>query len=69
MIEKVHMKIIKDVEGGYVGVGIEYPGIILSAKTIPQLKKDFKNCLPGYKKVLKKHKIKELKISVVTVSI
>ena len=68
MTEEAHMKIIKDKDGGYVGVGVEYPGIIISAKTITQLKKDFKNCLPGYKKACKKYKCRKeliVKVSVV----
>ena len=53
-MEKLHMT--QQYYDGYcVGQGVEYPGIIVSAKSDKELKKMFINALPGHKELLDKN--------------
>ena len=48
---KLHIK--KQSYDGYcVGQGVEYPGIVVSAKSDEELKKEFMGALPGHKELL-----------------
>ncbi len=65
VMEKLHMK--KQSYDGYcVGQGVEYPGIIVSAKSDKELKKMFIEALPGHKELLAKNAI-DVKISVIEI--
>ena len=64
-MEKLHMK--KQSYSGYcVGQGVEYPGIIVSAKSDKELKKMFREALPGHKQLLAKNAI-DVEISVIEI--
>ena len=42
-------------DGYYVGTGVEYPGIVISANTDEDLVKKFQKALPGHKEALKRY--------------
>ena len=42
-----------------VGVGVEYPGIIVSGKTDQEVITRFKEIIPSYERALKKYNIDE----------
>ncbi len=44
----------KSFDGYCVGQGVEYPGIIIHAKSDEELKKEFLKALPGHQKALTK---------------
>lgn len=56
--ETTHLKVMK-YEGEYTGIGIEYPGINVSAKTKKDLKKEFEKALTAYKIFMKASNIKK----------
>lgn len=64
-MEKLHIS--KQSFNGYcVGIGVEYPGIIVHAKSDDELIKEFEKALPGHLKALEKRKTKK-EISVLEV--
>lgn len=44
----------KSFDGYCVGQGVEYPGVIVHAKSDEELKSNFLKALPGHKKALEK---------------
>ena len=66
-METLHIR-KESFEGYHVGVGVEYPGIIVSAKSDKALKDEFLKALPGHKHALEKHGIKSDAISVMKIS-
>ena len=53
-------RIVKRSYGGYcVGVGVEYPGIIVSAESDDDLVSRFQEAVPSYKRALAKYGIEE----------
>ena len=55
-------------EGYCVGVGVEYPGIIVSAESDEELLKRFKAAIPSHRRALEKYEIKETpEVAVITV--
>lgn len=69
-LETTHMIVTKlNNPNGYLGVGIEYPGIILSTKTKKGLEKMFKECIPSYKRALKKYNIRDPPSSLITIGV
>lgn len=55
-------------DGYCVGTGVEYPGIIVSAKSDEELIQRFKDAIPSYKRALKNYGVVEDdKISVISI--
>ena len=60
------IRIMKRSYDGYcVGVGVEYPGIIVSAKSDEDLKREFLESIPSYKRALARYGIEDGKNEVV----
>ena len=54
------IRMVKHSYDGYcVGVGVEYPGIIVSAKSDEELIRRFQEVVPSYKRALAKYKIED----------
>ena len=64
-IEKLHIR-KQSFDGYCVGVGVEYPGIIVHAESDEDLRNVFLQALPGHKEALNKFKNK-LEISVIEI--
>ena len=65
-MERLHIS-KKSYDGYCVGSGVEYPGIILHAKTDEELKNKFMAALPEHQKALQKFtKTKKTNITVIS---
>ena len=65
-MEKLHIS--KQSFNGYcVGVGVEYPGIIVHAKSDEKLIEEFMKALPGHQKALGKRQQERKEISVIEI--
>jgi len=56
-------------DGYCVGTGIEFPGIVLSAKTDDELVEKFKKALPVHRKALERHAKDGVKDNITVISI
>lgn len=67
VMPKIHMQ--KQSYNGYcVGVGVEYPGIIVSAESDEELVRRFKDAIPSYKRALEKFGVVDKEnIAVITI--
>lgn len=69
-MRSVHME--KHSYDGYcVGVGVEYPGIIVSATSDEELIRLFKKAIPSYERGLRKYDIQQIprrKVEVIDIS-
>lgn len=65
-METLHIQ-KKSFNGYCVGMGVEYPGIIVEAKSDKELQQKFLKALPGHKKALQKRNTDKKEISVITI--
>lgn len=57
-MSKTHM-VKTSYDGYYVGVGVEHPGIIVSAESEEELVRIFRDAIPSHKRALKHFGVKE----------
>ena len=65
-MESIHIR-KRSYEGYCVGVGVEYPGIIVSAQTDDELVEKFKAAIPSYKRALEKYGVEDTEEVVISI--